>query len=91
VAPDLNADERKKVMEAHGKLYRAKYLRTVKAFTGVREAACGAGTAAAGLLSGGFTKEALTEAGCFVVVSELRDLLACFENGPSRMALAAGG
>jgi HAD superfamily hydrolase (TIGR01549 family) len=54
------------------------------------EAARGAGTAAAGLLTGGFAKEALEEAGCFVVAKELRELLTCLENATSR-ALAEGG
>jgi HAD superfamily hydrolase (TIGR01549 family) len=44
------------------------------------EAARGAGTAAAGLLTGGFAKEALAEAGCFVVAKDLRELLPCLEN-----------
>jgi HAD superfamily hydrolase (TIGR01549 family) len=55
------------------------------------EAARGAGTAAAGLLTGGFAKEALTEAGCFVVAKELRELLPCLENATPRAALAEGG
>jgi phosphoglycolate phosphatase-like HAD superfamily hydrolase len=33
------------------------------------EAACGAGAAAAGMLSGGFTEDALRRAGCFAVAS----------------------
>jgi phosphoglycolate phosphatase-like HAD superfamily hydrolase len=53
------------------------------------EAARGAGTAAAGLLTGGFAKEALTEAGCFVVAKGLRDLLACLESGPARAGTIA--
>jgi hypothetical protein len=44
-----------------------------------------------GLLSGGFAKEALAEAGCFVVAKELRELLTCLENASPRAALAAGG
>jgi len=143
IAPDLDADERKRVLEAQGKLYERKYLESVKPFNGVRgvlerltkrggrialatdckgpelkhylslldiddlidslacgddvehgkpdprlvglavrklgvpagqavmigdtpydaEAAYAAGTAAAGVLTGGFSKEALTEAG----------------------------
>jgi HAD superfamily hydrolase (TIGR01509 family) len=170
VAPDLDAGERKKVLEAQGKVYETKYLRTVTAFSGVRdvfealrnrggrialatdckgpelkyylsllnvddlidsmacgddvehgkpdpqlvglavrklgisagqavmigdtpydaEAASAAGIAAAGLLTGGFAKEALVEAGCFAVVSELRDL-SCFQSGLPRGDLAAGG
>jgi phosphoglycolate phosphatase-like HAD superfamily hydrolase len=45
------------------------------------EAALGAGTSAAGLLTGGFAREALAEAGCFVVAKDLRDLLTCLESG----------
>ena len=45
------------------------------------EAASGAGTAAAGLLTGGFAKQALLEAGCFVVANELRELPATLEAG----------
>ena len=37
VAPDLNARERQEVLEAQGKIYQAKYLGSVKAFTGVRD------------------------------------------------------
>jgi HAD superfamily hydrolase (TIGR01549 family) len=165
VARDLDADERKRVLEAQGKLYERKYLESVKPFNGVRdvmerltklggrialatdckgpelkhylsllnidelidsmacgddvehgkpdprlvglavrklgvaagqavmigdtpydaEAARGAGTAAAGLLTGGFSKEALTEAGCFVVAGELRDLLPCLEGASPRV------
>jgi hypothetical protein len=32
VAPDLDGGQRKKVMEAQGKLYEAKYLESVTAF-----------------------------------------------------------
>ena len=39
------------------------------------EAAGGAGNAAAGLLTGGFAREVLAEAGCFVVANDLRELL----------------
>ena len=161
VAPDLNAPERRVVLEAQGRMYEAKYLGSVKAFAGVRdvfgalregggrialatdckgpelshyrsllnvddlidamacgddvehgkpdprliglalgklgisagqavmigdtpydaEAASGAGTAAAGLLTGGFAKQALLEAGCFVVANELRELPAGLEAG----------
>jgi HAD superfamily hydrolase (TIGR01549 family) len=171
VAPDLGSDERKKVLEAQSKLYEAKYLDSVKAFPGVRDAfdtltrnggrvalatdckgpelkrylalldvtdlieavACGddvehgkpdprlvglalrklgvpagqavmigdtpydaeaaraAGTAAAGLLTGGFAKEALAEAGCFVVAKDLRELLTGLEKASPREALAQGG
>lgn len=161
VAPDLNARERQEVLEAQGKIYQAKYLGSVKAFTGVRdvfealregggrialatdckgpelshyrsllnvddlidamacgddvehgkpdprlvglalgklgisagqavmigdtpydaEAASGAGIAAAGLLTGGFAKQALLEAGCFAVADELLELPAIFKAG----------
>ena len=54
------------------------------------EAARGAGTAAAGLLTGGFAQEALAEAGCFVVAKDLRELLTCLENAAPREALDAG-
>jgi HAD superfamily hydrolase (TIGR01549 family) len=54
------------------------------------EAALGAGTSAAGLLTGGFAREALAEAGCFVVAKELQDLLACLESGPSRFPASGG-
>lgn len=37
VAPDLVEADRKRVLEAQGKLYERKYLASVKAFTGVRE------------------------------------------------------
>jgi HAD superfamily hydrolase (TIGR01549 family) len=55
------------------------------------EAARGAGTAAAGLLTGGFAQEALAEAGCFVVARELRELLSGLQNASPRAALAEGG
>jgi len=45
------------------------------------EAGLGAGTAAAGLLTGGFAREALIKAGCFAVAAEIGDLLACLEKG----------
>ena len=51
------------------------------------EAALGAGVAAAGLLTGGFCREALAGAGCFVVAGDLQDLLACLDG--SRLAGAA--
>jgi HAD superfamily hydrolase (TIGR01549 family) len=170
VAPNLDSGERKKVLKAQSKLYEAKYLGSVKAFTGVRDVfealtkgrgrialatdcrgpelkhylsllnvtdlidavACGddvehgkpdprlvgvalrklgvsagqavmigdtpydaeaaraAGAAAAGLLTGGFAKEALAEAGCFVVASDLRELVTGLENASPRPALAEG-
>jgi HAD superfamily hydrolase (TIGR01549 family) len=55
------------------------------------EAARGAGTAAAGLLTGGFAKEALAEAGCFVVANDLGELLSYLENGSSRAVPSDGG
>jgi HAD superfamily hydrolase (TIGR01509 family) len=45
------------------------------------EAASGAGIAAAGLLTGGFAKQALLEAGCFAVADELLELPAIFKAG----------
>jgi phosphoglycolate phosphatase-like HAD superfamily hydrolase len=54
------------------------------------EAALAAGASAAGLLTGGFAKEALAEAGCFAVAKDLRELSACLENAPPRAALAEG-
>ena len=170
VAPGLDAGQRKKILEARGKIYEVKYLASVKAFIGVREVfegltkrggrialatdckgpelkhyrslmdvddlidsvACGddvehgkpdprlvglalrklgvpagealmigdtpydaeaaldASVSAVGVLTGGFSREALAEAGCFVVARDLQDLLACLENGPSRLAAAAG-
>jgi phosphoglycolate phosphatase-like HAD superfamily hydrolase len=171
VAPDMGANQRKKVLEAQGKLYERKYLESVKPFTGVRdvfetliqrggrialatdckgpelkhylsllnvddlvdslacgddvehgkpdprlvglalrklsvpaglavmigdtpydaEAAHGAGTVAAGLLTGGFAKEALIEAGCLWVGRELSDLMICLDQEPPRVGLDAEG
>jgi HAD superfamily hydrolase (TIGR01509 family) len=167
VAPDMDAGQRKKVLEAQGKLYEKKYLGGVKPFIGVRdvfealtrhggkialatdckgpelkhylsllnvddlvdslacgddvehgkpdprlvglalrklripaaqavmigdtpydaEAARGAGTEAAGLLTGGFAKQSLIEAGCLCVGSDLGDLLMQLD----QVELAAGG
>ena len=161
VAPDLDARERQEFLEAQAKMYEAKYLGSVNAFTGVRnvfealregggrialttdckgpelshyrsllnvddlidamacgddvehgkpdprliglalgklgisaaqavmigdtpydaEAASEAGIAAAGLLTGGFAKQALLEAGCFAVADELQELPAIFKAG----------
>lgn len=155
VAPDLAEADRKRVLEAQGKLYERKYLASVKAFVGVREvflaltreggrialatdckgvtlrhylsllavddlivsmacgddvehgkpdprlvglalrklqvpaaqavvigdtpydaeAASGAGTASAGVLTGGFSREVLLQAGCLAVAGEVRDLV----------------
>ena len=160
VAPDLPAEERKKVLEVRGMIYEEKYLKSVKPFIGVRdvfkeltarggrialatdckgpelkhyrsllnvddlidamacgddvdhgkpdprlvglalrklrvpadqavmvgdtpydsEAALGAGARAAGVLTGGFSRKALSDAGCFVVARDMQDLLACLEN-----------
>jgi HAD superfamily hydrolase (TIGR01549 family) len=171
IAPDLAEADRKRVLEARGKLYERKYLASVKAFTDVREvfkaltkeggrialatdckgpalkhylsllqvddlidsmacgddvehgkpdprlvglalrklglpageavmigdtpydaeAAIGAGTAAAGLLTGGFSREALTGAGCFAVASQLRGLLPFFDKELPPAPLAASG
>ena len=44
------------------------------------EAAFGAGAAAAGMLSGGFTEDALRRAGCFAVAGEISRLLGALEN-----------
>jgi phosphoglycolate phosphatase-like HAD superfamily hydrolase len=159
VAPDLVEPDRKRVLEAQGKLYERKYLASVKAFAGVREvflaltreggrialatdckgatlrhylsllaaddlidsmacgddvehgkpdprlvglalrklqvpaalavvigdtpydaeAACGAGTASAGVLTGGFSKETLLQAGCLAVAQDVRDLVSCLK------------
>jgi phosphoglycolate phosphatase-like HAD superfamily hydrolase len=155
VAPDLPAEERKKVLEVRGRIYEEKYLKSVKPFIGVRdvfkdltarggrialatdckgpelkhyrsllnvddlidamacgddvdhgkpdprlvgfalrklrvpagqavmvgdtpydsEAALGAGARAAGVLTGGFSRKALSEAGCFVVARDLPQAL----------------
>jgi phosphoglycolate phosphatase-like HAD superfamily hydrolase len=50
------------------------------------EAATGAGAAAAGVLTGGFSREALTEAGCFTVAEELRELPDCLRTGSPRLS-----
>jgi phosphoglycolate phosphatase-like HAD superfamily hydrolase len=44
------------------------------------EAATEAGTAAAGVLSGGFLAESLRGAGCFAIADEVSGLLTAFEN-----------
>jgi HAD superfamily hydrolase (TIGR01549 family) len=54
------------------------------------EAARGAGTAAAGLLTGGFVEEVLADAGCFAVAKDLNELLTYLESGPSRPAVVKG-
>jgi len=43
------------------------------------EAAQGASTAAAGVLTGGFAKEGLLQAGCIAVAQEVPDLISCLE------------
>ena len=160
IAPNMGAEERKRVLDAKEKLYDGKYLKTAKPFAAVRDVfeaivrdggrialatdckgpelkhyrslldvddlisciACGddvehgkpdprlvglavrrlgvpvkqaimigdtpydaeaarsAGAAAAGLLSGGFAKEALLEAGCVIIAGDLRELLTCLES-----------
>jgi phosphoglycolate phosphatase-like HAD superfamily hydrolase len=55
------------------------------------EAARGAGTAAAGLLTRGFVEEVLTEAGCFAVAKNLNELLPCLEDGSPRPVVLEGG
>jgi len=50
------------------------------------EAARGAGASAAGLLTGGFAREALKEAGCFAVAKDLRELVSCLGNATPRAA-----
>lgn len=54
------------------------------------EAASGAGTAAIGLLTGGFAEEVLAQAGCLVVARDLDELLTCLEGGSLRPAVAKG-
>ena len=54
------------------------------------EAASGAGTAAAGLLTGGFAKQALLEAGCFVVANGLRELPAGLDRSRSKKSPVTG-
>ena len=170
VAPNLDGDERKKVLERQAKLYEAHYLESVTAFPGVRnvfetltrnggrialatdckgpelkhylyllnvtdlinsmacgddvehgkpdprlvglalkklgvaagqavmigdtpydaEAARGAGTAAAGLLTGGFVESVLTDAGCFAVAKDLNELLPCLQGGMPRPEVLEG-
>jgi hypothetical protein len=41
--------------------------------------AIGAGTASAGVLTGGFSKETLLQAGCLAVAQEVRDLVYCLK------------
>jgi len=45
------------------------------------EAAVGAGTSAAGVLTGGFSREALLEAGCLAVAGDLLGLVSRLERG----------
>jgi phosphoglycolate phosphatase-like HAD superfamily hydrolase len=59
------------------------------------EAASGAGTAAAGVLTGGFSADALSGAGCFAVADDLRRLLTHLERerchpGPQRAGRRLG-
>lgn len=168
VAPGLNAEQRRTILDARCKIYEAKYLGSVKAFVGVRdvfealarrggrialatdckgpelkryrslmnvddlidcvacgddvdhgkpdarlvgralrklgvsppeavmigytpydaEAALDASVSAIGVLTGGFSREALADAGCTAVAKELQGLLACLEGPPSRLAVA---
>jgi len=53
------------------------------------EAARGASTAAAGVLSGGFSKEALLEAGCLAVAPEVGDLISRLRRDQSPSSEAA--
>jgi len=55
------------------------------------EAALGAGFSAAGLVTGGFSRKHLADAGCAVVAKDLHDLLASLKGDPSRLAVAAAG
>ena len=55
------------------------------------EAALGARTSAVGVLTGGFSREALAEAGCFAVAKQLQDLLTCLGSSPPSLAAGAGG
>jgi hypothetical protein len=45
------------------------------------EAGLEAGTKAAGVLTGGFTREVLSQAGCFAVAGDIRTLLFSLESG----------
>jgi len=47
------------------------------------EAASGAGTAAAGVLTGGFSIDALRGAGCFAIADEVSRLLVSLDNAKS--------
>jgi HAD superfamily hydrolase (TIGR01549 family) len=53
------------------------------------EAAHGASTGSAGVLTGGFSKETLLQAGCFAVARDVRDLASYLEVGSSRPSEAA--
>jgi HAD superfamily hydrolase (TIGR01549 family) len=53
------------------------------------EAAQGAGTAAAGVLTGGFSKETLMQAGCLAVGREVRDLISSLKADQPRSFDAA--
>jgi HAD superfamily hydrolase (TIGR01549 family) len=55
------------------------------------EAARSAGVAAAGLLTGGFAKEALLEAGCSIVAGDLPELLMSLENMSDEGSLDRSG
>ena len=53
------------------------------------EAAKEASTNAAGVLTGGFSKETLLQAGCLAVVRQIRDLSLCLQADPPRSSDAA--
>jgi HAD superfamily hydrolase (TIGR01549 family) len=53
------------------------------------EAAQEAGTSAAGVLSGGFSKETLLEAGCLAVARQVHDLIAALQSDAPRSSEAA--
>jgi HAD superfamily hydrolase (TIGR01549 family) len=53
------------------------------------EAAKEASTSAAGVLTGGFSKETLLEAGCLVVARQVHDLATFFQPNPSQSSDAA--
>jgi phosphoglycolate phosphatase-like HAD superfamily hydrolase len=56
------------------------------------EAALGAGVAAAGVLTGGFSADALRGAGCFVVADDLRSLLTYLKaSDPARLKVRPAG
>jgi len=54
------------------------------------EAALGASTSAVGVLTGGFSREALMEAGCFAVAKQLQELPRCLGSSPPGRVAEAG-